>query len=55
MDYKAMWEELKAKVEIDLKSYEHGLFYSWGQAVHGEENCKDVLNKMKELEDKYSN
>ena len=55
MDYKAMWEELKAKVKSDLEYYEDGLFCSWGEAVHGAENCKDMLNKMNALEDKYNN
>lgn len=54
MDYKAMWEELKMKVKTDLEYYENGLFCSWGEAVHGAANYKDMLNNMKALEDKYS-
>lgn len=53
MDYKAMWEELKTKVESDLEYYDDGLFCSWGQSVHGKQNCKDILDRMSALEAKY--
>lgn len=54
MDYKAMWEELKSKVEADLKYYEDGSGCSWGEAVHGTLHCQDLLKNMKTLEDKYN-
>ncbi len=54
MDYKAMWEELKSKVEADLKFYENGMGCSWGEAAHGTLHCNETLKNMKVLEEKYS-
>lgn len=55
MDYKAMWEELKAKVEVDLAYYVDGRMCSWGEAVHGTLNYEAILKDMKALEEKYGN
>lgn len=54
MDYKTIWEELKSKVEEDLKYYEDGKWCSWGEAVHGALCCEEMLKNMKALEEKYS-
>lgn len=54
MDYKAMWEELKAKVESDLEYYEDGTMCSMAESINGVLYNQAVLNDMKTLEEKYS-
>ena len=53
MDYKAMWEKLKSKIESDLKYYKNGAGCSWGEAVAGEKHYKEMLRTMETLEEKY--
>ena len=55
MDYKAMWGELKTKIESDLKYYEDGTMCSMIESVHGTQNCEAMLKEMKALEEKYGN
>ena len=55
MDYKAMWEELKAKIESELEYYNDGRMCSWMESVHGTQNCEAMLKDMKALEEKYGN
>ncbi len=54
MDYKNMWEELKAKIEEDLAYHKSGVMQSIGEAVHGECKCREVLKYMEDIEDKYN-
>lgn len=54
MNYEAMWNELKAKIESDLKYHQSGIMQSIGEAVHGEAKCNELLNCMKEIEKRYS-
>lgn len=54
MDYKAMWEELKSEVKAYLRYYKDGSWCSWGEAVHGESHCKEMIEIMKALEKKHS-
>jgi hypothetical protein len=54
MDYKAMWEELKAKIESDLEYYEDGKMCSMAESIHGGLYSQSMLNDMKTLEEKYS-
>ena len=55
MDYKAMWEELKEKVESDLKYYEDGRMCSMAESIHGGLYSQAMLNDMNTLEKKYGN
>ena len=51
MDYEAMWNKLRAKIERDLAYHQSGSMQSVGEAVHGEAKCKEVLRYMKEIEE----
>ena len=55
MDYKAMWEELKAQIKEDLEYYTDGTECSMMEAVNGALNCTAMLITMGELEAKYKN
>lgn len=54
MNYEAMWNELKAKIEEDLKYHQSGIMQSIGESVHGEAKCKEVLNYIKKIEERYT-
>ena len=54
MDYKAMWEELKSKIEADLEYYTDGRMCSMAESVNGTHDCEMMLKSMKALEDKYA-
>lgn len=49
-----MWDELKLKVEKDLKYHQSGIMQSMHESVEGEFKCKEILNYMKKIEGKYS-
>ena len=53
MDYKPMWEDLKAKIEAELAYYEDGRMCSMMESVHGTLNCEAMLKDMEALEEKY--
>lgn len=53
MNYEAMWNELKAKVENDLKYHESGIMQSIGESVHGASKCQEFLNYIKKIEARY--
>lgn len=55
MDYKNMWEELRAKIEKDLEYHKSGIMQSIGESCHGQLKCEEVLRYMKEIEDKQQN
>ena len=54
MDYKAMWEEFKLKIEADLKYYEDGLMCSFAESVYGTQIYEAMPKGIKALEEKYS-
>ena len=54
MDYKAMWEELKERINNDLEYYEDGRFCSIAEQFNGISSCEEMLIRMKSLEEKYS-
>lgn len=53
MNYEAMWNELKAKVESDLKYHESGIMQSVSESVHGMAKCQEFLNYIKKIEERY--
>ena len=53
MDYKAMWEELKAKLNKDLDYYVEGSQCSFIEAINGASNAESMLLTMTSLEEKY--
>ena len=55
MDYKAMWEELKTKIEAELEYYKDGRMCSMMEMVQGLSNCEAILKDMKVLEEKHNN
>lgn len=54
MDYEAMWNELKAKLNKDLDYYEDGSQCSFMEAINGASNAASMLLTMVNLEKKYS-
>lgn len=53
MNYEAMWNKLKAKVESDLKYHESGIMQSVSESVHGAAKCEEFLKYIKEIEQEY--
>ena len=53
MNYEAMWNKLKVKIESDLVYHQGGAMQSIGESVHGEAKCKEVLRYMKEIEEQH--
>lgn len=53
MSYREMWNELRQKIENDLKYHQDGAMQSIAESIHGERKCIEILNYMKEIEDKY--
>lgn len=53
MDYKAMWEELKERINNDLEYYEDGRMCSMAEQFNGISNCEAMIIRMKSLEEKY--
>lgn len=53
MDYKAMWEELKAQIEKEFEYYADGIECSMMESAHGMFDCEINLKRMKTLEEKY--
>lgn len=53
MDYESMWNELKTKIEEDLKYHQSGIMQSIGESVHGASKCEEVLNYIKKIEERY--
>ena len=51
MNYEAMWNKLKAKIESDLKYHESGIMQSVGESVHGVAKCQEFLSYMKKIEE----
>ena len=54
MNYETMWNELKAKIESDLRYHQSGIMQSIGEAIEGEIKCKEMLNYMKKIEEQYT-
>ena len=54
MDYKAMWEELKSKIEADLAYYEDGRMCSMREQSSGMFYCEMMLKEMRAVEEKYN-
>jgi hypothetical protein len=54
MDYEAMWNELKAKIEKDLKYHQSGFMQSIGEACHGQLKCEEFLGYMKKIEEQQN-
>ena len=54
MNYEAMWNELKAKIESDLSYHKSGIMQSIGEAVNGERKCNEILNYIKEIEERHT-
>lgn len=52
MDYKDMWEQLKIKVEKDLKYHKSGIMQSIHESIDGEMKCEEFLKYMEEIESK---
>jgi hypothetical protein len=53
MDYKEMWEELKDEITADLEYHKSGVMQSISESIQGEIKCKELLNKMKKIEEKH--
>ena len=53
MNYEAMWNELKTKIESDLKYHQSGIMQSIGESINGELKCREVLNYIKEIEGQH--
>lgn len=53
MDYKAMWEELKHSVEMNMKFYGESKELSTLEAAHGFSDAQRTLKFMGFLEKKY--
>lgn len=53
MDYKEMWEELKNEITADLEYHKSGVMQSMSESIQGEIKCKELLNKMKKIEEKH--
>ena len=53
MDYKAMWEELREKLNADLEFYKDGSQCSFLEAIEGEGHAEDMLRTMDTMESKY--
>ena len=54
MNYEVMWNELKTKIENDLKYHQSGIMQSIGESVHGAAKCEEVLNYIKKIEERYA-
>ena len=54
MNYEAMWNELKAKVESDLAYHESGIMQSVGESVHGMMKCREFLNYIEKIEEQHT-
>jgi hypothetical protein len=54
MDYKAMWEGLKNKLNADLDYYVDGRMCSFSEAIHGAAQAEDMLRAMATIESKYN-
>jgi hypothetical protein len=54
MYYKAMWEELKNKLNADLVYYVDGRMCSFSESVHGATQAEDTLRTMATIEAKYN-
>ena len=53
MDYEAMWNKLKAKLNKDLDYYVDGSQCSFMEAINGASNAESMLLTMANLEEKY--
>lgn len=54
MNYEAMWNEFKLKIQNDLEYHQSGEMQSLAESVHGESKCKEILNYMQTIEEKYA-
>jgi hypothetical protein len=54
MNYEAMWNELKVKIEGDLKYHQSGIMQSIGESVYCAAKCEEVLNYIKKIEEQYT-
>ena len=52
--FEAMWNELKKSVEDKLEYHKSGIMQSLAESCHGEAECEEFLNMMKEIEAKYN-
>lgn len=53
MNYEAMWNKLKAKIESDLAYHQSGIMQSVYESVHGMAKCEEFLQYIKEIEQEY--
>lgn len=53
MDYKTMWEELKKEINADLEYHKSGDMQSINESVQGEIKCREFIEKMEKIEEKY--
>ena len=54
MKYEAMWNELKAKIESDLKYHKSGIMQSIHESVQGVAKCNELLGYMREIEEQHT-
>lgn len=45
------WEILKNYIKSLEEYYKNGVMCSWGESVHGAEVCREILNKIKAIEE----
>lgn len=55
MDYKAMWEELKAHIEGDFEYHVSGFMQSYMESMHHAFKCAEILKYMHESEKRHAN
>lgn len=53
MNYEAMWNKLKTKIESDLAYHASGIMQSVYESVHGMAKCEEFLKYIKEIEQEY--
>lgn len=54
MNYELMWNELKAKVESDLRYHESGIMQSVHESVQGIAKCNEILDYIRKIEEQHS-
>jgi hypothetical protein len=54
MDYKAMLEELKNKLNADLIYYVDGHMCSFSESINGAAQAEDMLRTMAAIESKHN-
>ena len=54
MDYQKMWETLRQSIISRAKCYNEGIMMSLSESVHGETQCKEILELMDQIEESES-